>query len=82
MHALREFALGALPGLPFASYALLTIAGLAAMGIGLNAADFSRWIVWLTLGTDATFLSAYAVTKDLPPFVFYLILGTVGVVVW
>lgn len=76
----REFALGTLPGWPFATYALFTIAGLAALGIGLHVSDFGGWLVGLTLVADATFLAAYLVTKDLPPFVFYLILGTVGLV--
>jgi hypothetical protein len=33
---------------------------------------------WLTLGADLIFLAGYLWFKDIPPFVFYLLLLLVG----
>ncbi len=74
------FALGELPGWPFTAYIVATIAGLALLGGGLLAGDHPTWLGWLVLGADALFLAAYAATRDLPPFVFYVLLLVVGVV--
>jgi hypothetical protein len=76
-----EFAHGLLPAWPFATYVLLTIAGLALLGLGLLASDFPTWLGWVVLGADALFAVAYVRFKDLPPFVFYLLLLLVGAVV-
>jgi hypothetical protein len=73
-----EFALGRLPGWPFATYVLLTIGGLALLGTGLLAGRFPVWLGWLTLSADLIFLAGYLWFKDLPPFVFYLLLLLVG----
>ena len=75
---IAEFAFGTLPGWPFATYVLLTISGLALLGAGLVFGGFPRWLGWLTLGADLSFLLAYLRFKDLPPFVFYLLLLLVG----
>jgi hypothetical protein len=77
----REFALGELPGWPFALYIWLTIAGLAPLGVGLVLSDQPDWTGWLTLGLDALFLATYLRYRDIPPFVFYLLLLVIGVVV-
>lgn len=74
----REFALGELPGWPFASYVWLTLAGLAALGIGLLAAGFPGWSGWLTISGSLAFLVGYARFGDIPPFVFYLLLPAVS----
>jgi hypothetical protein len=79
---IAEFAHGTLPGWPFATYVLLTIGGLALLGLGLVIGDFARWLGWLTLVADAVFLVTYLRFRDLPPFVFYLLLLLVGVVVY
>jgi hypothetical protein len=76
-----EFAFGTLPGWPFATYVLLTIGGLALLGAGLLAGGFPAWLGWLTLGADLIFLAGFLWFKDIPPFVFYLLLLLVGVVV-
>jgi len=77
----RAFAFGTLPGWPFRAYVLLTIGGLALLGIGLRTDGFSAWLGWLTLGADLVFLAGYLRFKDIPPFVFYLLLLLVGLVV-
>jgi hypothetical protein len=81
LRALRpaDFALGRLPGWPFAAYVSLTIAGLPLLGAGLLAGEWPAWTGWLALGLDAVFLAVFARYRDLPPFVFYLLLGVVGV---
>ncbi|HZC99812.1 MAG TPA: hypothetical protein VFA46_06355 [Actinomycetes bacterium] len=68
-----EFALGTLPGWPFATYVLLTIGGLALLGAGLLTGRFPAWLGCLTLGADLVFLAGYLWFKDIPPFVFYLL---------
>lgn len=77
----REFALRTLPGWPFTIYVLLTIGGLALLGVGLLASEFPTWLGWLTLVADAIFLSLYAMLKDIPPFMFHILLSVVGVAV-
>jgi hypothetical protein len=53
---------------------LLTIGGLALLGAGLLAGRFPAWLGRLTLGADLIFLAGYLWLKDIPPFVFYLLL--------
>jgi hypothetical protein len=77
----EDFVAGRLPGWPFAGYVSLTVAGLLLLGVGLLAGRWPAWVGWATLGLDAVFLAAYARYRDLPPFVFYLLLGVVGVAV-
>lgn len=74
----RQFALGELPGWPFACYVWLTLAGLATMGIGLLAAGFPGWTGWLTLSACLAFLVLYVRFADIPPFVFYTLLPVVS----
>jgi len=74
----REFALGGLPGWPFAAYVWLTLAGLSALGIGLLLAGFPRWTGWVTLSACLGFLVGYVRFKDIPPFAFYLLLPLVS----
>ena len=75
---ISDFAFGRLPAWPFASYVLLTIGGLALLGVGLLSADVPTWTGWLTLGAAGAFLAAYLRFGDIPPFVFYLVLIPVG----
>jgi hypothetical protein len=83
LRALRpgDFALGRLPAWPFAAYVSLTIAGLALLGVGLLMGGWPNWTGWVTVGLDLLFLAGYARYGDIPPFVFYLLLGIVGVAV-
>ena len=78
---ISEFAFGTLPGWPFTTYVLLTIGGLGLLGSALLASGAQRWLAWLTLGADVLYLAAYLRFGDIPPFVFYLLLALVGVVV-
>jgi hypothetical protein len=74
----REFALGELPGWSFACYVWLTLAGLAALGTGLLVGVFPGWTGWLTLTACLVFTVGYARFRDIPPFVFYILLPVVG----
>lgn len=74
----REFALGGLPGWPFAAYVWLTLAGLSALGIGVLLAGFPTWTGWVTLSACLVFLVGYVRFKDIPPFAFYLLLPLVS----
>jgi hypothetical protein len=75
-----DFAFARLPGWPFAIYVLLTIGGLAALGIGLLTSGIAAWLVALTLAADVLFFVLYAKFGDIPPFVFYVLLLIVGLV--
>jgi hypothetical protein len=77
----RDFALGGLPGWPFAAYVVLTLGGLAMLGVGLLLGTTPDWLGWLAIGADALFIAAYVRWKDIPPFVFYLLMTVVGAVV-
>ncbi len=77
----REFALGELPGWPFAVYVWFTLAGLLLLGVGLLLGDWPGWAGWLTLGAGVLFLAGYVRFGDIPPFVFYVVLTVVGVAV-
>jgi hypothetical protein len=69
-----EFARGTLPGWPFATYVLLAIGGLALLGLGLLAGRFPARLDWVVVGADVLFLVRYLWFKDIPPFVYYLLL--------
>lgn len=76
---IADFAAGRLPGWPFATYVFLTIAGLALFGIGMLAAAFAVWLTVVALVADVLFLGFYLRTRDIPPFVFYLLFLLVGI---
>jgi hypothetical protein len=76
-----DFAFGALPGWPFATYVLLTIGGIALMAFGLLTGDFRTCVAWVTLGTDVLFLAGYLRFGGIPPLVLYLLLTLVGLAV-
>ena len=76
-----DFAFGTLPSWPFATYVLVTIAGIALLALGLLTGDFPVWLGWVTLAAGAFFLVGYLRFRDIPPFVFYVLLTVVGVAV-
>lgn len=75
------YALGNLPGRPFATYVWLTLGGLALLGLALLTAGYPGWLGWLVVGADVAFLGMYLTLHDIPPFVFYVLLTFVGVAV-
>ena len=77
----REFALGQLPGWPFVAYVWLTFAGLFLLGVGILEGNWPDWWGWVILGADALFVAGYLRYRDIPPFVFYLLLTVVGLAV-
>jgi hypothetical protein len=77
----RDFALGQLPGWSFAVYLWLTFGGLALLGPGLLAGGWPAWLGWGVIAADALFVVAYLRYRDIPPFVFYLLLIVVGIAV-
>ena len=77
----RDFALGQLPGWSFAVYLSLTFGGLALLGPGLLAGGWPAWLGWGVIAADALFVVAYLRYRDIPPFVFYLLLIVVGIAV-
>jgi len=42
---------------------------------------FPVWLGWISLGADILLLAAYPRFRDIPPFVFYVLLLLVGSVV-
>lgn len=77
------FTAGLLPAWQFASYTVLTQAGLVAAGAAfIRQSEMADWLGWmLILGMLALFL-AYLIFKDMPPFVYYLLTLLVGVMVF
>jgi len=51
------------------------------LGIGLVNSASPVWPGWLTIGVDVAFLAGYLRFKDIPPFVFYVLLLVVGLAV-
>ncbi|HXJ64101.1 MAG TPA: hypothetical protein VNN79_10135 [Actinomycetota bacterium] len=77
---IRDFALGSLSAWPFRTYVVLTIAGLALLGVSILLADIPAWPGWVAIGADILFLVGYLRFGDIPPFVFYGVLLVIGVV--
>lgn len=75
-----DFALGNLVAWPFTTYVVLTNVGLGRFGVALLAGVFPDWLGGLVLAADLAFLGLHIATRDIPPFVFYLLLTVVGVV--
>jgi hypothetical protein len=76
------FTAGQIPVALFAGYSLLTIVGLALLGIALLQAGFQPWIAWLAMGSAALFLVLGLAFGDLPPLVYYLVTLTIGIVLF
>jgi len=74
--ASEEFARGELPAGPWLGYVWLTLLGLAVLGVACIAA--STWVAVLLLASAVAFGVLFLVTRDIPPFLFYLVLVVVG----
>lgn len=75
-----EWNQGHQPGWPFRAYVLLTLAGLAALGLAILLTDSPTWLGWVVLAADLGYLILFVTTKDIPPFVFYVLLILVAIV--
>jgi hypothetical protein len=88
---IEDFVFGRQPAWPFLTYVLLTISGIALVGVGMLVGEFAdargggstqqfpTWLAWLLIVADVGFLAAYIGYKDIPPFVFYLLLLVAGI---
>jgi hypothetical protein len=64
---------------PFLTYSGLHIGGLAALGAGLLLLPLKPWTGITAITSAPVFAAILAGTKDIPPFVFYLVETAVGV---
>jgi hypothetical protein len=76
------FTTGQIPVALFAGYSLLTIIGLALLGVALLQAGFQPWVAWLAMGSAALFLVLGLAFGDMPPLVYYLVTLTIGIVLF
>lgn len=76
------FTAGDIPLWLFAGYSLLTMLGLVLLGTALLHAGLAPWVGWLAIGSAALFLVLAVIFGDMPPFVYYLITLTIGVVLY
>jgi hypothetical protein len=76
------FAAGQVPVALFAGYSLLTIVGLALLGVALLQAGYQPWVAWLAMGSAALFLVLGLAFGDMPPFVYYVVTLTIGIVLF
>jgi hypothetical protein len=76
------FTAGGIPLWLFAGYSLLTMAGLALLGIALLQMALPSWVGWLPIVSAALFLVLALVFGDMPPFVYYLITLIIGVMLY
>jgi len=75
---LERFAYRRGPGWPFVTYAGLHVGALAALGAGILLSPLKPW-TGITAAVGATAFGAIlAGTKDIPPFVFYMVETAVG----
>ena len=76
---LETFAYRRGAGWPFLTFSGLHIGGLAALGAGLLLLPLKPWTGITAAISAPVFAAILAGTKDIPPFVFYLIETAVGV---
>lgn len=74
---IEEFARGELPAGPWLGYVWLTLAGLALLG--LASLGYQTWIGVLLLIAGGAFTALFVIARDIPPFLFYLVLSAFGV---
>jgi hypothetical protein len=73
----EEFARGELPAGAWLGYVWLTLVGLTALG--LASLGLATWVGVMLLIATAAFTALFLITRDIPPFLFYLALAVVGV---
>ena len=75
-----DFLDGRVPSGGYRVFVWGTLSALAATGVALLNNGFPTWTGIYTLGATALFAAWWVAQKDLPPFVFYLVTGVLGVV--
>jgi hypothetical protein len=75
---LEKFAYRRGPSWPFLTYAGLHIGALAALGAGILLSPLKPWTGITAAASVPVFGAILAGTKDIPPFVFYLVETAVG----
>ncbi|MET3719986.1 MULTISPECIES: hypothetical protein [unclassified Arthrobacter] len=75
---LEKFAYRRGPSWPFLTYAGLHIGALAALAPGLLLSPVKPWTGIIAAASVPVFGAILAGTKDIPPFVFYLVEAAVG----
>ena len=75
---LEKFAYRRGPNWPFLTYAGLHIGALAALGPALLLSPLKPWTGITVVASVPVFGTILAGTKDIPPFVFYLVEAAVG----
>lgn len=76
------FVAGGIPLWLFGGYSLLTIVGLALVGVALLQAGLQDWVGWLSIGAAVLFFVLGILFRDMPPFVYYAITLTIGIVLY
>ncbi len=66
----------------FASYTFLTQAGLVLFGIALLRTEIQNWVGWMMIGSMGLFFVLTIIFRDMPPFVYYAITLTTGVMLY
>jgi len=66
----------------FASYTFLTQAGLVFFGIALLRTEIQNWVGWMIIGSMGLFFVLTIIFRDMPPFVYYAITLTTGVMLY
>ncbi|MBX2997605.1 MAG: hypothetical protein KF893_03770 [Caldilineaceae bacterium] len=78
----RAFTEGTLPAWHFVVYSVLTMAALSLIGIAFLSMGFPAWSAWLLIGGSILLFVLYLIFKDMPPFVYYVMTLTLGVVLF
>jgi hypothetical protein len=75
----QAFIQGAMPTWPFIAYTVLTQAGLAAVGSVLIRSTLPGWVGWVLIGGSLLFFLVYLILKDMPPFAYYILTLSTGI---
>ena len=71
-----------IPILYFAAYTFLTQFGLILFGIALLRTELLNWVGWMIIGSMGFFFVLTIIFRDMPPFVYYVIMLITGVMLY
>jgi len=71
-----------IPILYFAAYTFLTQFGLILFGIALLRTELQNWVGWMIIGSMGFFFVLTIIFRDMPPFVYYVIMLITGVMLY